>query len=85
MSNLLLPNETKKTFCLRSDEARWRDVPACVQISTNECNVTLAAPADKQSCMLLRVRAHRRGLMSEPVEACSRFGEYPPPKKKILT
>lgn len=64
-----------KTFLLSFNEARWRDVPACVQISSSECNVTLAAAVDEHGCMLLRVRAHRRGLMSEPVEACSSFGE----------
>lgn len=64
-----------KTFCLSFNEATWRNVPACVQISASQCNVSLAGAADEHGCVMLRVRAHRRGLMSEPVKACSRFGE----------
>lgn len=64
-----------KMFCLSFDEARWRNVPACVQMSARQCNVTLAGAADQQGCMMLRVHAVRRGLKSEPVEACSSFGE----------
>lgn len=70
-----------KTFCLSFREAAWRDVPACVQISSSQCNVTLAEAADEYGCMTLRVRAHRRGLTSEPVEACSRFGEELLPRR----
>lgn len=80
------PQQTDVNFTVQyrnSDKARWRDVPACVQISSNECKVTLAAAADEQGCMMLRVRAHRRGLMSEPVEACSRFGSVCTPEIRL--
>lgn len=62
-------------FCLSFNEAEWRNVTSCVQISTRQCNVTLAGAADEYGCMMLRVHANRRGLKSEPVEACSSFGE----------
>lgn len=56
-------------------ERAWTDVPGCVRISSSECNVTSAGAGDPHGCTLLRVRAVRRGLASEPVQACSKFGE----------
>lgn len=62
-------------FRLRFNEGLWTNVPNCIQISSSECNVTLIDAADEHGCMMLRVQAVRRGLMSEPVQACSKLGK----------
>lgn len=62
----------------------WRDVPACIGISSTKCNVTLAEAVDEHGCMRLRVRAKRRGLKSEAVQACSQHGEEPEPGGCVL-
>ncbi|XP_044071627.1 interferon gamma receptor 2 [Siniperca chuatsi] len=55
------------------DTDNWKDVPACIQISLNSCNVTLLKP-EEYDCVMLRVRAERHLLTTGPVEACSRHG-----------
>ncbi|XP_068428577.1 interferon gamma receptor 2 isoform X2 [Clinocottus analis] len=53
----------------------WTEVPACVHIPLNSCNVISTKAEDKFSCVKLRVQAERRGLTSTPVKACSRNGD----------
>lgn len=53
----------------------WTDVPACVHISLNSCNVISTKAEDELGCVMLRVQAERRGLTSTPVKACSRHGD----------
>ncbi|XP_047456123.1 interferon gamma receptor 2 [Mugil cephalus] len=49
----------------------WKDVPACTQISSSFCNVTLLKAEAERACVRLRVQADRRGSFSKPVNACS--------------
>lgn len=49
----------------------WRDVPACTNTSSTSCDVTEVAAGGRHGCVMLQVRAERRGLNSEPVQACS--------------
>uniref|UniRef100_A0A8C5ECK9 Uncharacterized LOC114455582 n=1 Tax=Gouania willdenowi TaxID=441366 RepID=A0A8C5ECK9_GOUWI len=54
----------------------WKDIPACVQIALNFCNVTSTKiHGNHAGCVMLRVQAERDGLTSIPVEACSSQGE----------
>ncbi|XP_074514447.1 interferon gamma receptor 2 isoform X1 [Sebastes fasciatus] len=57
------------------DSGVWTNVPACVCISSNSCDVISTKSKHEQGCILLRVRAERRGLRSTPVRACSRHGD----------
>lgn len=57
------------------DSTVWTDVPACVHISFNSCNVSSTKASGEHGCVMLRVKAkRRRGLTSTPVQACSRHG-----------
>lgn len=62
-------------FGLRFNDALWTNVPNCIQISSSECNLTLVEVTNDHGCMMLRVQAVQRGLMSEPVQACSKLGK----------
>ncbi|XP_068185276.1 uncharacterized protein [Antennarius striatus] len=53
----------------------WVDVPSCVQIPDRKCDVVSTRGEDEHDCVMLRVRAERRGLRSVPAEACSRHGD----------
>lgn len=53
----------------------WKDVPACVQIAFNSCNVSSTKAKGEHGCITLRVLAERHGLTSTPVKACSRHGD----------
>uniref|UniRef100_H3BZI4 Uncharacterized protein n=1 Tax=Tetraodon nigroviridis TaxID=99883 RepID=H3BZI4_TETNG len=80
------PPQTDVTFTVESKRFgndTWTNVPACVQISSSQCNVSRAGGADEHGCMMLRVRADRRGLRSEPVEACSRLGDLCTPSFQL--
>ncbi|XP_056266832.1 interferon gamma receptor 2 isoform X2 [Pseudoliparis swirei] len=57
------------------DSDVWTDVPACVHISLNCCNVISTKVEGELGCVMLRVQAERRGLTSTPVKACSRHGD----------
>ncbi|NP_001347695.1 interferon gamma receptor 2 precursor [Takifugu rubripes] len=80
------PEEPDVTFTVQYrsfHESGWTDVPDCVQISSSQCNVTSAGGADQHGCTLLRVQAVRRGLTSEPAQACSKFGDPCTPEVRL--
>ncbi|XP_068602122.1 uncharacterized protein [Brachionichthys hirsutus] len=56
------------------DSNVWTDVPSCVRTPASECDVASTQSGAEHGCVMLRVRAERRGLTSVPVEACSRHG-----------
>ncbi|KAM9346956.1 interferon gamma receptor 2 isoform 2-T2 [Symphorus nematophorus] len=57
------------------DKDQWIQVPACVHISSNSCDVTVIRDKGKQGCVKLRVQSERQGLNSSQVEACSQHGD----------
>ncbi|XP_078119152.1 interferon gamma receptor 2 isoform X2 [Sander vitreus] len=63
---------------------KWTNVPSCVRISSNSCNVTSTKAEDEHGCVRLRVRAERRGLTSRSVEACSRHGDSCTPDFSLM-
>lgn len=67
-------------FCslsLSFDADKWKDVPACVRISSHTCDVTSAKAKGEHGCVTLRVQAERHNLTSTPAQACSRQGKKP--------
>ncbi|KAL6101073.1 uncharacterized protein ACO6RY_08082 [Pungitius sinensis] len=71
------PEEGKVTYMVEysSDEKVWKSVPACANISSNSCNVISTKAEGEHGCVMLHVRAERRGLTSTPVRACSQHGD----------
>ncbi|KAA8578651.1 hypothetical protein FQN60_018689 [Etheostoma spectabile] len=53
----------------------WTNVPSCVHMSSNSCNVTSTKAEGEHGCVMLRVQAERSGLTSTSVKACSRHGD----------
>ncbi|XP_060944234.1 uncharacterized protein LOC133021412 isoform X2 [Limanda limanda] len=66
------------------DNIVWEDVPACTQTSFHSCNVTITRDESERGCVMLRVQAERHGLTSEPVKACSRFGDSCSPEVRLV-
>uniref|UniRef100_A0AAZ1WYA8 Interferon/interleukin receptor domain-containing protein n=1 Tax=Oreochromis aureus TaxID=47969 RepID=A0AAZ1WYA8_OREAU len=69
---------------------KWEALPACIQTPLHSCNISAIGPSDtndspENSCVTLRVQAERRGLRSEGVNACSRYGDVCTPPFSILT
>lgn len=57
------------------DSRVWTDVPACIHISSDSCDVSSTKALGEHGCVMLRVQAEKkRGLTSKPVKACSRHG-----------
>lgn len=73
------------SFVLSFDEEKLIDVPGCVNIALNSCNIASAQAEDEQGCLRLHVRAERRGVKSTAVEACSRHGEEAERKCAVLS
>ncbi|XP_034741092.1 interferon gamma receptor 2 isoform X2 [Etheostoma cragini] len=53
----------------------WTNVPSCVHMSSNSCNVTSTKAEGEHGCVMLRVQAERGGRTSTSVKACSRHGD----------
>ncbi|NP_001347691.2 interferon gamma receptor 2 precursor [Larimichthys crocea] len=66
------------------DEEKLIDVPGCVNIALNSCNIASAQAEDEQGCLRLHVRAERRGVKSTAVEACSRHGDDCSPEVNLI-
>lgn len=62
-------------FVLSFDSKEWKNVSACFRTSSTSCNVTSSIVESEYGCVMLRVRAERHGLKSQPVQACSRQGK----------
>lgn len=77
------PEEGKVTYTVEYSSNMWKSVPACANISSNSCNVSSTKAESESGCVLLRVRAERRGLTSTPVEACSRHGDSCSPDVRL--
>ncbi|XP_030613561.1 interferon gamma receptor 2 [Archocentrus centrarchus] len=63
----------------RFESSKWEMLSHCVNTSASVCDVravtqTLRGEPPESNCVMLRVRAERKALKSEPVEACSRNG-----------
>lgn len=56
---------------LRYNSRLWEDVSSCARTKLTSCNVTAVQQGAEHGCVQLRVRAHKRGVTSDPVEACS--------------
>ncbi|XP_034057956.1 interferon gamma receptor 2 isoform X3 [Gymnodraco acuticeps] len=56
------------------DSCVWTDVPYCVHISLNSCNVSSIKARSEYGCVMLRVQAERHGQNSPSVQACSKHG-----------
>nr|XP_046259878.1 uncharacterized protein LOC124066979 isoform X2 [Scatophagus argus] len=63
------------TVQYRIASIKWTDVPTCLRISANRCDVHVIKDKSMFGCVMLRVRAERRGLNSVRVEACSTHGD----------
>ncbi|XP_070832256.1 interferon gamma receptor 2 [Chaetodon trifascialis] len=74
--------ETNTTFTVQYSrfDTKWINVPACVQIPSHSCDVLFTKAMDEHGCVMLRVRAERRGLSSAPVKACSGHGDLCTPE-----
>ncbi|XP_033473231.1 interferon gamma receptor 2 [Epinephelus lanceolatus] len=58
------------------DSRVWTDVPACIHISSDSCDVSSTKALGEHGCVMLRVQAEKKhGLTSKPVKACSRHGD----------
>ncbi|XP_024657372.1 interferon gamma receptor 2 isoform X1 [Maylandia zebra] len=87
------PGEPDVTYTVnyrRFNSDKWEALPACIQTPFHSCNISAIGPRDtndspENSCVTLRVRAERRGLRSEGVNACSRYGDVCTPPLSILT
>ncbi|XP_062258587.1 interferon gamma receptor 2 isoform X1 [Platichthys flesus] len=69
---------------LSFDNIVWKDVPACTQTSFHSCNVTITRDESEHGCVMLRVQAERNRLTSEPVQACSRYGDSCSPEVRLV-
>ncbi|XP_031589004.1 uncharacterized protein LOC116314989 isoform X2 [Oreochromis aureus] len=87
------PGEPDVTYTVnyrRFNSDKWEALPACIQTPLHSCNISAIGPSDtndspENSCVTLRVQAERRGLRSEGVNACSRYGDVCTPPFSILT
>lgn len=68
---------------LSFDNRVWKNVPDCVHTSANSCDVTSTKAESTDDCIMLRVQAERRGLISRAVEACSKHGKKPALPRKL--
>ncbi|XP_054470845.1 interferon gamma receptor 2 [Anoplopoma fimbria] len=83
----LTTEEGNVTFTVQYERLQsdvWTNVPACVHISLNSCNITSTKAEDKHGCVMLRVQAERRGLTSTSVEACSKHGHSCTPEIRLI-
>ncbi|CAI5656976.1 unnamed protein product [Oreochromis niloticus] len=86
------PGEPDVTYTVnyrRFNSDKWEALPACIQTPLHSCNISAIGPSDtndspENSCVTLRVQAERRGLRSEGVNACSRYGDVCTPPFSIL-
>ncbi|XP_069010521.1 interferon gamma receptor 2 [Embiotoca jacksoni] len=69
------PDVTFKVQYRSSNVKKWSDVPGCGRTSNTSCDFADAAATAEHGCVMLRVRAVRRGVASEEVAACSRHGD----------
>lgn len=87
------PGEPDVTYTVnyrRFNSDKWEALPACIRTPFHSCNISAIGPRDtndlpENSCVTLRVQAERRGLRSEGVNACSRYGDVCTPPLSILT
>uniref|UniRef100_A0A3Q4I2X6 Fibronectin type-III domain-containing protein n=1 Tax=Neolamprologus brichardi TaxID=32507 RepID=A0A3Q4I2X6_NEOBR len=87
------PGEPDVTYTVnyrRFNSDEWEALPACIQTHFHSCNISAIGPRvtndlPENSCVTLRVQAERRGLKSEGVNACSRYGDVCTPPLSILT
>ncbi|KAM8855737.1 interferon gamma receptor 2 isoform 2-T2 [Spinachia spinachia] len=79
----LTPEEGNVTYTVEYSSDVWKSVQACANISSNSCDVISTNAAGEHQCVILRVRAERRGLTSTPVKACSPHGNLCSPDFRL--